>query len=49
MFRLVLTLLTHRTTWRFLLVLSAALGYTLLADQLSGLEAAVCSVLTCVD
>lgn len=44
-----LALLRHRVTWRFLLVLLATFGYASLADNLSGLEVALCSVLACMD
>lgn len=44
-----LALLKHRATWRFLCVLLITLGYATLADNLSKLEVALCSVLTCVD
>lgn len=48
--RLLLTLLHHRTTWRFLLVLAGTLGASLVTQQqLSGLETLVCSLLTCSD
>jgi hypothetical protein len=48
--RLLLTLLRHRTTWRFLLVLAGAIGASLVTQQqLGGLETLVCSLLTCSD
>lgn len=48
MFTIVLKLLTHRATYRFLVVLGAALGCTLLsADTIGQLEVALCSILTC--
>lgn len=48
--RLLLTLLRHRTTWRFLLVLTATAGASLATQQqLSGLETLVCSLLACSD
>lgn len=47
--RLLLTLLRHRTTWRFLLVLAGACGAASLTSDLSGLETLVCSLLTCSD
>lgn len=49
MFRLVIALLRQRATWRFLAVLLIALGYSAIAQDLSGLEVALCSVLSCVD
>lgn len=49
MLRLVLNLARHRVTYRFLLVLTAALGFASLDTDLSTLESTVCSVLTCVD
>lgn len=49
MFRLLLTLLRHRVTYRFLLVLAAALGVTTLAGDITQLEALVCSLVTCTD
>lgn len=49
MLSFIIKLLRHRVTWRFLLVLAAALGYASLADQLGGLEATVCALLTCSD
>ncbi|WEU68293.1 hypothetical protein TARRARE_47 [Escherichia phage vB_Ec_Tarrare] len=49
MFRTVLNLLRHRVTYRFLLVLVAALGFSSLTTDLSTLESTVCSVFTCVD
>jgi hypothetical protein len=49
MFRLLLTLLRHRVTYRFLVVLCAALGYASLTGDLSSLESTVCSILTCSD
>ena len=48
--RLLLTLLRHRTTWRFLPVLAGALGASLVTQQqLGGLETLVHSLLTCSD
>lgn len=44
-----LALIRHRVTWRFLLVLLGSLGYASLAGNLSELEVAFCSVLSCVD
>lgn len=49
MFRVLLDLLRHRVTWRFLLVLAGAVGAAHLAEQLGGLETLVCSVLSCSD
>ena len=49
MFRLLLNLLRHRVTYRFLVVLCAALGYASLTGDLSSLESTVCSLLTCTD
>lgn len=49
MFRLLLTLLRHRVTYRFLLVLAAALGVTTLTGYIAQLEALVCSLVTCTD
>ncbi|ALK86974.1 hypothetical protein [Yersinia phage vB_YenP_AP10] len=49
MFRLLLTLLRHRVTYRFLLVLAAALGVTTLTGDITQLEALVCSLVSCTD
>nr|ABR22988.1 hypothetical protein [Escherichia phage T7] len=49
MFRLLLNLLRHRVTYRFLVVLCVALGYASLIGDLSSLESVVCSILTCTD
>lgn len=49
MFRTMLNLLRHRVTYRFLLVLIAALGFSSLTTDLSTLESTVCTLLTCVD
>lgn len=49
MFRIVLNLLRHRVTYRFLLVLAIALGFSSLDTDLSTLESTVCTLLTCVD
>ena len=49
MFRLLLTLLRHRVTYRFLLVLAAALGVTTLTGDITQLEALVCSLVACAD
>ncbi|UNA05231.1 hypothetical protein [Pantoea phage vB_PdeP_F2M1C] len=49
MLRLLIALLRHRVTWRFLLVLTAALGYAGLTDHLGQLEVAFCSILSCGD
>lgn len=45
----VLKLLRHRVTWRFLFMAAGALGAVRYADELSGLETIVCTVLTCSD
>ncbi|XAO37645.1 hypothetical protein ZUJKYKSB_CDS0021 [Salmonella phage 1Sgal1PP] len=49
MLRLLIALLRHRVTWRFLLVLTATLGYAGLTDNLCQLEVAFCSILSCGD
>lgn len=49
MLRVAVAVLRHRVTWRFLPVLLAALGYATLTTDLSELEVAFCSVLSCVD
>ena len=49
MFRLVLALLKHRVTYRFLLVLCAALGCASLTGDIRTLESTVCALLTCSD
>lgn len=50
MFRLLLNLLKHRVTWKFLLVLLVALGVTSDTQDLIGrLEALLCAVLSCTD
>lgn len=49
MFNLMKTLLTHRATYRFLLVLLGALGLTVATSDINQLEALVCSLVTCVD
>ncbi|AMR59471.1 hypothetical protein BI010_gp53 [Citrobacter phage SH2] len=49
MLRLLIALLRHRVTWRFLLVLTAALGYAGINDHLGQLEVAFCSILSCGD
>ena len=49
MLRLLIALLSHRVTWRFLMVLTAALGYAGLTDHIGQLEVAFCSILSCVD
>lgn len=46
---MLVTLIRHRVTWRFLNVLLATLGCTLLVGDLSKLEVALCTVLTCLD
>ncbi|QOC57603.1 hypothetical protein pEp_SNUABM10_00004 [Erwinia phage pEp_SNUABM_10] len=47
--RTVLSLLTHRVTWRFLLVLAGSLGAASLSQDLVQLETLVCSVVPCLD
>ncbi|UYD60847.1 hypothetical protein PFPBOIHM_00006 [Aeromonas phage avDM11-UST] len=50
MFRFVLTLLKHRVTYRFLVVLVAALGCaSIVGDTISALESSVCAILSCSD
>lgn len=49
MFKLIVQLLKHRVTYRFLLVLAAALGYSAVSDSLSGMETTLCALLTCSD
>lgn len=50
MVNVVVTLLRHRVTYRFLMVLCAALGFApLTGDTFGTLESLVCSVLTCSD
>ncbi len=49
MLRLLIALLRHRVTWRFLIVLGASLGYASLTDHLGPLEMAFCSLLSCGD
>lgn len=44
-----LVLVRHRVTWRFLTILLATLGYALYAQDLSKLEVALCTVLSCMD
>jgi hypothetical protein len=39
---------THRLTYRFLVVLAAAIGYTSSAEHIGQLEAVLCALLTCV-
>lgn len=46
---MLVTLIRHRATWRFLYVLLATLGCSLLVGDLSKLEVALCSVLSCLD
>lgn len=45
----VVALLKHRVTWRFLLVLAGALGYSYINEDISKLEDLVCTLLTCSD
>ncbi|UUB18480.1 hypothetical protein [Salmonella phage vB_SalS_PC192] len=42
------TLATHRTTYKFLVVLAAAIGITSSVEHISELETLLCSLLTCV-
>lgn len=49
MFKLIVTLLKHRATYRFLLVLLGSLGLTVATSDINQLEALVCSLVTCVD
>lgn len=42
------TLATHRVTYRFLLVLAAALGVTSGSEHIGELETLLCSLLACV-
>lgn len=49
MLRLLLTLMRHRVTYRFLLVLTAALGATALSGDIDQLETLVCTLLACTD
>lgn len=49
MLNLLLTLLKHRVTWRFLLVLAASLGYSAYTGLLTELEAGFCALLSCSD
>lgn len=49
MLRLLIALLRHRVTWRFLLVLTATIGYAGLTDHIGQLEVALCSILSCGD
>lgn len=44
-----MVLIRHKVTWRFLVLLLATLGYSLYVEDLSKLEVALCSVLSCVD
>lgn len=44
-----LVLIRHKVTWRFLVLLLATLGYALCAQDVSKLEVALCTVLSCVD
>lgn len=44
---ILLTLIKHRATWRFLLVLGVTCGLTADGALVSQLEAAVCALLTC--
>lgn len=49
MLRLLLTVLKHRVTWRFLLVLAATLGYSSYTNEIGQLATAFCSLLSCSD
>lgn len=49
MYGKLLALVRHRATWRFLVLLLATFGYALCAQDLSKLEVALCTVLSCVD
>lgn len=50
MFRLLLNLLRHRVTWKFLLVLAVTLGVASDTQVLIGrLETLLCAILTCTD
>lgn len=49
MLRLLLTLMRHRVTYRFLLVLAGAIGLTAVSGDINQLETLVCTVLTCDD
>lgn len=42
------TLATHRVTYKFLVVLAAAIGITHGTEHLGELETLLCSLLTCV-
>lgn len=45
----IVKLLTHKVTWRFLILLAGALGLASATDNLSTLETLVCSLVACVD
>lgn len=50
MFQLLLKLLKHRVTWRFLLVCAVTIGLAVdTVGDLRSLEVFVCSLLTCSD
>lgn len=42
-------LVRHRATWRFLILLLATSGYSLFVGDISKLEVALCTILSCVD
>ncbi|WGV38279.1 hypothetical protein SWJM03_00003 [Salmonella phage SWJM-03] len=48
MMRLLIYLLRHRVTWRFLVVLVASIGLASSAEHIGELETLLCSLLTCV-
>ncbi|WAK44897.1 hypothetical protein pEaSNUABM57_00015 [Erwinia phage pEa_SNUABM_57] len=45
---IVKTLATHRVTYKFLVVLAAAIGLSSGAEHIGELETLLCSLLTCV-
>lgn len=45
---IVKTLATHRVTYKFLVVLAAAIGLTSGSEHIGELETLLCSLLTCV-
>lgn len=50
MFHFVMTLLKHKVTYRFLVVLVAALGCaSIVGDTIGTLESSACAVLSCSD
>lgn len=48
-FKTIAMLLTHRVTWRFLLVLAGSLGAASLSQDLVQLETLICSMVSCTD